>query len=189
LIASWTYDERISAMHVTDLELSPSALACLHQAGIAEVDQLASQSASELIARGFGAAELYEVVCRLNERDRTLTPLGASYVRLPQARHRELFRLRVVEGLTLDELAERVDLSPETINAMLRKYFGLYDRFIPTVEARQWAARARRRRRFHSRQSVARRPKGSDRRGRRHLTVIRGRGRGGHCGEPPPDAA
>lgn len=177
-------------MHVTDLELSPAALACLHQARIADVDLLASHSASELIARGFGAAELYEVVCRLNERDRSLTPLGASYVRLPQSRHRELFRLRVVEGLTLDEIAERVALSPDTISALLLKYFGLYDRFIPTVEARQWATRERRRhrRRRHAGLSASR-PKPSDRRGRRHLTVVRGRGRG-HCGEPPPlDAA
>jgi hypothetical protein len=176
-------------MHVTDLELSAPALACLHRAGIASVDQLASQSASELIARGFGATELYEVVCRLNERDRSLTPLGASYVRLPQARHRELLRLRAVEGLTFDEISERVGLSPETVNALLRKYFGLYERFVPTVEARQWAAREARRRRRRRPGPSARRPKPSDRRGRRNLTVVRGRGRG-HCGEPPPlDAA
>jgi len=175
-------------MHVTDLELSPAALACLHQVRIADVDLLASHSASELIARGFGAAELYEVVCRLNERNRSLTPLGASYVRLPQPRHRELLRLRVVEGLTLDEIAERVALSPDTISALLLKYFGLYDRFIPTVEARQWAARERPRRRRQN-GSSRHRPKPIDRRGRRrHLTVVRGRGRGGRR-DPPPNAA
>jgi DNA-directed RNA polymerase alpha subunit len=56
-------------MRVTDLHLSILARVCLLKADIETVDQLVKHSADDLLYRlDFDPYELYEIVCRLNER-------------------------------------------------------------------------------------------------------------------------
>ena len=54
---------------VTDLHLSILARVCLLKADIQTVDRLVKRSADDLLYRlDFDPYELYEIVCRLNER-------------------------------------------------------------------------------------------------------------------------
>lgn len=106
--------------NVTELGLSADALAALREAGIQEVAQLGS--ASDLIQRPefSKGAELYEVACALNR-------YGLSLRRghIPGDREREMFRLRIVEGLTLKEVGERVGVKTERARQLLSDFFGL----------------------------------------------------------------
>lgn len=124
-------------MRVTELDLSPAALACLRAADIADMDQLVTHPCDELVRRGIGAAALYEIVCQLNRHDLSLPTRagGASYI--TDDRDLEMFRLRLVEGLTLAEVGERIGVSSERVRQLLRLRFGL--REVPP------AAKARRR--------------------------------------------
>jgi Sigma-70, region 4 len=134
-------------MRVTELYLSPAALACLRAADITDMDQLVTHSADELIQRGVGAAELYEVVCRINMRGLSLPALPGSpggIIRAPDDRAREMFRLRVVEGLTLKEVGEQVGIKTERVRQIMALRFGLRGS-PPTVKARKWATTERRR--------------------------------------------
>jgi hypothetical protein len=131
-------------MHVTELDLSPAALACLLAAELADVDQLVTHSADELIRRGVGAAELYEIVCQLNMRGTSLPSSSGSRIYTPNDRSREMFRLRIVDGLTLKETGERFGINAECVRRYLAKHFGLRGS-PPTVRARKWAATERRR--------------------------------------------
>jgi Sigma-70, region 4 len=45
--------------------------------------------------------------------------------RVPEARHVEMLRLRLVEGLTLREVGERTGVGPERVRQLLSHYFGL----------------------------------------------------------------
>jgi Sigma-70, region 4/Bacterial RNA polymerase, alpha chain C terminal domain len=131
-------------MHIAELYLSPAALACLRAADITEVDQLVTLSADELIQRGIGAGELYEVVCQLNNRGTSLPSSPCGNIRVPSDRTREMFRLRVVEGLTLKEVGERFGIIAERVRQIMALHFGLRGS-PPTVKARKWAATERRR--------------------------------------------
>lgn len=133
-------------MHVIELELTPAALACMRAADIYYVDELVVEPANELIERGFGPHELYEVVCRLAERDLCLVPRRtARKRRVPNKRDLEMFRLRLLEGLTLGEVGERIGISRDRVRQLSNASFGL--RGAPaTVRARRWAATERRRR-------------------------------------------
>jgi excisionase family DNA binding protein len=132
-------------MHVIELELSPAALACLRAADIFFVAELLTEPADDLISNGVGPNELYEIVARLNERDLSLPPArNAKWRRQPSDRDMEMFRLRLIEGLTLDEVAERLGVSKELVRRLVREAFGLTGT-IPTVKARRWAATVRRR--------------------------------------------
>lgn len=44
---------------------------------------------------------------------------------MPDHRNREIFRLRIVEGLTLTALGERFGLNRERVRQILAVYFGL----------------------------------------------------------------
>lgn len=133
-------------MHITELRLSPAALACLRAADIYLADELVEHPADELITLGVGPNELYEVVCRLAEYDLCLPPCqGGRKLRPPKDRDLEVFRLRVVEGLTLIEVGERVGLSRARVRQLTRLSFGLGG-VVPTVKARRWAATEARRR-------------------------------------------
>jgi Sigma-70, region 4 len=100
-------------MRVTELDLSPAALACL-AADIADVDQLVTHTADELVRKGFGATELHEIVCQLKRNDLALMPTPMAKVTyVPNERSSAVFRLRLVEGLTLDEIGERFGVSKE----------------------------------------------------------------------------
>ncbi len=132
-------------MRVTELHLSPAALACLRAADIADVDQLVTHSADELIQRGCGAAELYEVVCQLNKHGTSLPAASGSHIyTTPNDRSREIFRLRIVDGLTLKETGAHFGINAERVRQLLAKHFGLRGS-PPTVQAREWAATERRR--------------------------------------------
>lgn len=131
-------------MHIAELYLSPAALAFLRAADITDVDQLVTLSADELIERGIGAGELYEVVCQLNEQGTSLPSSRGGHVYMPNDRSREMFRLRIVEGLTLKEIAERFGINAERVRQIMAMYFGLRGS-PPTVKARKWAATERRR--------------------------------------------
>jgi len=131
-------------MRVTELDLSATALVCLRAAHIADVDQLVQHSADELIRKGFGALELYEVVCQLNTQGTSLPSFSGGNVYMPNDRSREIFRLRIVEGLTLKEVGERVGIKAERVRQILARDFGLRGS-PPTVKARKWAETERRR--------------------------------------------
>lgn len=131
-------------MRVTELDLSAAALVCLRAADIADVDQLVQHSADELIRKGFGALELYEVVCQLNKHGISLPSFSGGNVYMPDDRSREIFRLRIVEGLTLKEVGERFGINAERVRQILAQRFGLRGS-PPTVKARKWAATERRR--------------------------------------------
>ncbi len=112
------------ATAVTDIGLSPHALACLQAVGISEVGQL--DGASELMTcpEFSNGTELYEIVCALNRHGLSLP--ANRHQRVPGDREREMFRLRVVEGLTLPAIAERVGcVHSERVRQILNFYFGL----------------------------------------------------------------
>jgi Sigma-70, region 4 len=131
-------------MHIAELYLSPSALAWLRVADITDVDQLVTLSADGLIERGIGAAELYEIVCQLNKQGTSLPSSSHGNVYMPNGRSRDIFRLRIVEGLTLKEVGERFGINAERVRQILARHFGLRGS-PPTVKARKWAATERRR--------------------------------------------
>ena len=132
-------------MRVTELDLSIPAYACLHREQIADVDQLVTHLAGDLLRDGFGAVELYEVVCKLSEHNIAFTASPRVHVaRVPDERVRKMFRLRVVEGMTFNEVADAMGVSPERVRQVLFWYFGLKGK-TPTVKARKWAATERRR--------------------------------------------
>jgi hypothetical protein len=113
-------------MHVTELGLSPAALACLDAAGITEVEQLVARPATDLIQRSrFKAAELYEIACQLKKHGLSLPPIPGGHIRVPGERDLEMFRLRLVERLTLAEVGERTGVSQERVRQILRLHFGL----------------------------------------------------------------
>jgi AraC family transcriptional regulator of adaptative response / methylphosphotriester-DNA alkyltransferase methyltransferase len=128
-------------MRLTDLALSPAARASLEAAGIHDVEQLAQQPLPELIERPEfrNGVELFDVVCELHRHG--LTPF-ARYGRHRQtAREREILRLRVVKGMTLDEIAATLNLHRERIRQLLRLHF----RFVgapPAARARRDERRA-----------------------------------------------
>lgn len=130
--------------NVAAIGLSPAALACLRAAGISEVGQIGG--ASELIRRPEfrSGSELYEIVCALNRHGLSLPANGRR--RVPGDREREIFRLRVVEGLTLPEIAERVgDIKGERVRQLLNFHFRLTGT-PPAVKERKRALADQRRR-------------------------------------------
>jgi hypothetical protein len=133
-------------MHVIELELSPAALACLRAADIFYLDELLKEPADDLIARGVGPNELYEIICRLTERDMGLPTDRRVGRRAREATDRDMdmLRFRLIEGMTLDEVAERMSVSKELVRRLVREAFGLTGN-IATVKARKWAATERRR--------------------------------------------
>jgi transcriptional regulator with XRE-family HTH domain len=123
----------IPPSHVSELGLSPAALAALDAAGVQEVAQLSS--ASDLLSRGAGGAEVYEVICALA---RHRYSLGKS---LPGEREREMFWLRAVEGLTLKQIGERFEVIGERVRQLLVVYVGLDG---PPPATKRRSARGRR---------------------------------------------
>jgi transcriptional regulator with XRE-family HTH domain len=118
---------------VSELGLSPAALAALDAAGIQEVAQL--PSASDLLGRGMSGEEVYEVVCALARHRRSL---GRS---VPGEREREMLWLRAVEGLTLKQIGERFAEIAERVRQLLVVYFGLHS---PPPAAKGRSSRGRR---------------------------------------------
>jgi hypothetical protein len=95
-------------MRVSKLAPSQAVLpTSLAGAGIHEVDQLAEYTTGELIQRPelSSGVELYELICELHRHG--LTPFSRHGGHVQGEREREMFRLRAVEGLTLDQIGER----------------------------------------------------------------------------------
>jgi hypothetical protein len=104
------------------LGLSPAATACLEAEGIRAVEQL---TATELLDHGVIPADLYEIVCQLNDAGLTLPAIPGRHIRLAGDREREILRLRLIEKLTLGEIAERIGISQERVRQLLNMHFGL----------------------------------------------------------------
>lgn len=116
-------------MHINKLGLSPAARACLKASGITTVEQLTTRPAADLIDSGhFGGAELYEIVNRLNEHGMSLPATQGGQARLPNQRNREMFRLRLVERLSLTEIGKQTGVSQERVRQVLNLHFGLWGR-------------------------------------------------------------
>jgi DNA-binding NarL/FixJ family response regulator len=129
-------------MRVTELDLSLPTLVCCQRLDLADVDQLLTYPASELVGSGFGPRELYELIRQLNRHGHVLPTIhGAVRRTQPVATERNLtmLQLRLVEGMTLREIADRVDSEPERIRQILRWHFGVLG-VTPTFRARKWAA-------------------------------------------------
>jgi DNA-binding CsgD family transcriptional regulator len=113
-------------MHVTELRLRAAALACLEAAGITNVEQLVTHSCDELIhSPHFGAMELYEIIRQLNKHGYSLPSIPGSHTRAASLRERDVLRLRIIEGLTLDEIGLVLDLSTSRVRQILKEHFGL----------------------------------------------------------------
>lgn len=109
---------------VVELNLSPQTMAALTSAGIERIAQLGSATSLLQLPAFAGGAELHELVCALNRHGISL-PTNRSRSVIPSDRDREIFRLRVVDGLTLTELARRFDLHNERVRQILSVHFGL----------------------------------------------------------------
>ena len=112
-------------MRVTELALSQAFLPSLAKAGIHETGQLAEYDLGELLRRPEfrSEVELYELICELHRHGLTPFPCHGGHVQ--GEREREMFRLRAVEGRTLDQIGERFDLKRERVRQLLRLHFGL----------------------------------------------------------------
>lgn len=97
-------------MLITELDLSPAARLCLEVADIHEVDRLLEHGTGRLIQRPefSKGAELYEIVRELHRRGLTFSRPGGH---IQGERELEMFRLRAVVGLSLDDIAERFNLT------------------------------------------------------------------------------
>src|SRR5579864_4170909 len=112
-------------MRVTELALSQDVLPSLAKAGISEVEQLAEHSTVELLQRPelSSGVELYELICELHRHG--LTPFSRHGGHVQGEREREMFRLRAVEGWTLDRIGKRFDVKRERVRQLLHLHFGL----------------------------------------------------------------
>lgn len=107
---------------LNELGLSPNTMSALREEGLEAVEQLGSATSMLTRTALGGGAELYELVCALNRHGLSL-PTSRTH-RIPSARDREIFRLRIIEGMTLSELAQRHTLNVERIRQILA-FFGL----------------------------------------------------------------
>jgi hypothetical protein len=124
-------------MRITELELSGAALACLDLGSITDVDQLLAHSGTVLAHCPYiGAMELYEIVCQLNRHNLSLPMFPGFQPDVPNEREREMFRLRLVEGLPLTEIGQRLAVAPEWVRHVLHWHFGLTGK-PPAVKARK----------------------------------------------------
>lgn len=141
-------------MRISDLGLGSGALRCLNAAGIRSVEQLTGYACTDLMEHpAIGMAELYEIICRLNEHDLAL-PTAWGRRRQPSPRVLEMFRLRFVEGLTLQETGQHIGVSRSRVHQLLHTHFGT-SRWPPNSKEHQGLREARGRRRA---QDGARRP-------------------------------
>jgi transcriptional regulator with XRE-family HTH domain len=129
---------------LSELNLSPKTMFALRKEGLEEINELAPATA--FLARpelGDGTA-LYEIVCALNRYGLSLP--GSRTSRVASARDLEIFRLRIVEGLLLQELADRNGLHIERVRQILR-LFGVFGAPPAASRRRKDQARARERER------------------------------------------
>lgn len=127
---------------VAGLGLPLDTLGCLQAAGIHEVGQLGSADDLVKLPEFSKGTELYEIVRALNRRGLSLPTHRQRH--LAKDRELEMFRLRVVEGLTLQEIGEQIGVKSERVRQILFASFGLKGR-PPAAQEHKPAAAARRR--------------------------------------------
>jgi hypothetical protein len=125
-------------MDITELGLSPTTLTCLDTAGIVELEQLTDSTPTELLQSGVGAEELCEIVCQLNHHNLTLTARPGRYTSIPSDRDREMLRLRIIEGLSLEGVGQRIGLHRERVRQLMYLRFGLTGKPPGAKKRRGW---------------------------------------------------
>jgi transcriptional regulator with XRE-family HTH domain len=127
---------------VVELGLTLDTLDRLKAADIHEVGQLGSSSDLLRLPEFSKGTELYELVCLLSRRGLSL-PIS-SRQRPVGDREREMFRLRVIEELSLQAIGERVGIQSERVRQILNSHFGLRGT-PPAIKAHKRATTAKRR--------------------------------------------
>jgi transcriptional regulator with XRE-family HTH domain len=105
---------------LNELGLNPRTMSALKDAGIESIDQLGSPTVMLALPQFSDGTALHEVVCALSRYGLSLQRRHA-----PGNREREIFRRRVIDGLTLRELAAEFGVHTERIRQLLNAYFGL----------------------------------------------------------------
>ncbi len=124
-------------MRLHQLGLRPATLARLHRGGINTTYRLLEHTCRELIWHSeLGARDLYEIIRVLERHGWMLPPTPKGITRKPSERNLEVFRLRAIKGLSLDEVGQQVGIGPERVRQVLVAYFGLRGS-PPAVKARQ----------------------------------------------------
>jgi hypothetical protein len=124
-------------MRLSEMGFEPTTLACLRRGGINTTCRLLEHTYRELIWHSEITPEaLYDVLCALRRHGMTLKPNTKGIDRSVSERNLEVFRLRVVEGRKLREVAERNGIGVERVRQILSGYFGLRGE-PPVVKARQ----------------------------------------------------
>ncbi len=95
---------------LNELGLSAGTMSTLTLAEIENVGELSSAKAMLARPHFSDGTELHEIVCALSRYG-----LSLHHGHVPGAREREIFRLRVVEGLTLKELGMEFGVQTERI--------------------------------------------------------------------------
>jgi hypothetical protein len=130
-------------MRLSELGLKPATLACLHRGGINTTYRLLEHTCRELIWHSQITPEaLYDVLCALRRHGMTLKPDTKGIDRPVNERNLEVFRLRVIEGRQLREVAARNGIGVERVRQILSIYFGLRGE-PPAVKARRHQRRNR----------------------------------------------
>jgi DNA-binding CsgD family transcriptional regulator len=112
-------------MRVNELALSQAVLPSLAKAGIHTVEQLAEQNLGGLLRQPEfrSGVELYELIRELHRHG--LTPFAARASHVQTERELEMLRLRVIEGLTLAQIGQRLGIKGERARQLLKLHFGL----------------------------------------------------------------
>jgi hypothetical protein len=130
-------------MRLSEMGFEPTTLACLRRGGINTTYRLLEHTYRELIWHSEITPEaLYDVLCALRRHGMTLKPATKGIERPVSERNLEVFRLRVVEGRKLREVAERNGIGIERVRQILSACFGLRGE-PPVVKARRHQRRGR----------------------------------------------
>jgi transcriptional regulator with XRE-family HTH domain len=104
---------------LSELGLSSPTTLALKREGLEDITQLGSATSMLSRPEFRSGVELYEIFCALSR-------YGISYRgRVPDERNREIFRLRIVDGLMLTEIARRYTIDQERVRQILNVFFGL----------------------------------------------------------------
>ncbi|HEV3321382.1 MAG TPA: sigma factor-like helix-turn-helix DNA-binding protein [Solirubrobacteraceae bacterium] len=130
-------------MRLCEMGLEPATLACLHRGGINTTYRLLEHTCRELIWHSEITPDvLYDILRALRRHSMTLKPNTKGIERPVSERNLEVFRLRVVEGRKLLEVAARNGIGVQRVRQILSICFGLRGE-PPTVKARQRQRRSR----------------------------------------------
>lgn len=127
---------------LAEMGLRPSTRATLLNVGIYTTYRLFEHTCRELIWHcEVRPEQLYEVLCKLDRLGMGLQPTTIAGPCRVGERNLEVFRLRVVEGHTVKEVASRMDITIVRVRQILSDYFGLHGE-PPAAKRRKAAARA-----------------------------------------------